>query len=68
MFGKEIRQIRLERGITQSQLAKETGLPQNTLSWIESDKGVANIQQCVTLADYYGISLDELVGREIKNK
>ncbi|MDE5943660.1 MAG: helix-turn-helix transcriptional regulator [Clostridia bacterium] len=68
MFGNEIRKIRLDHNLTQTQLAEATGLPQNTISWIESDKGIANIQQCVKLADYYGISLDELVGREINNK
>ncbi len=29
-----------------------------------ADKGIANIFQCVRLADFYGITLDELVGRE----
>lgn len=64
MFGNEIKKIRLERGITQTELAKATGLPQNTISWIESNKGIANIQQCVILADYYGITVDELIGRD----
>ena len=67
MFGNEIKKIRLERGLTQTELAKATGLPQNTISWIESNKGVANILQCKILADYYKISIDELIGREHKN-
>lgn len=65
MYGKEIKMARLSMGVTQSQVAKDTGLPQNTLSWIELDKGLPNIQQCVLLADYYGISLDELIGRDM---
>ena len=64
MYGKEIRQIRKSCKFTQTQVSKATGIPQNTLSWIESDKGIANIQQCVLLADFYGISLDELIGRD----
>lgn len=66
MYGEEIKAIRIERGLTQSEVAKATGIPQNTISWIEADKGVANISQCVKLADFYGISLDELIGREVK--
>ena len=62
MYGKAIKAIRLTNGLSQSQLAKETGIPQNTISWIESDKGIANIFQIVKLADYYGISVDELIG------
>lgn len=66
MYGKEIKQIRKLYNYTQTQVSKATGIPQNTLSWIEADKGIANIQQCVLLANFYGISLDELIGREFK--
>ncbi len=64
MYGKAIKAMRITNGLSQSQLAKETGIPQNTISWIESDKGIANIFQIVKLADYYGISVDELIGRD----
>ena len=64
MFGKEIKMIRKAQGYTQAQVAKSTGIPQNTISWIESDKGIPNVQQCILLADFYEISLDELIGRE----
>lgn len=64
MYGKAIKGMRITNGLSQSQLAKETGIPQNTISWIESDKGIANIFQIVKLADYYGISVDELIGRD----
>lgn len=67
MYGKAIKSIRLANGLSQSQLAKETGIPQNTISWIESDKGIANIFQIVKLADYYGISIDELIGRDFSS-
>jgi transcriptional regulator with XRE-family HTH domain len=63
MYGKEIRNARRVKGVTQTQVAKFTGLPQNTISWIELDKGIPNIQQCVILADFYGITVDELIGR-----
>ena len=66
MYGKQIRNIRKARGITQTQVAKFTGLPQNTISWIELDKGIPSIQQCVILADFYGISVDELIDHETK--
>ena len=64
MFGKEIKMIRKAQGYTQAQVSKATGIPQNTISWIESDKGIPNMQQCVLLANFYEISLDELIGRE----
>ncbi len=64
MYGKEIKSARIVAGVTQSQVAKATGLPQNTISWIELDKGIPNIQQCVILAEYYGITVDELIGHD----
>ena len=64
MYGAEIKNARIVNGATQTQVSKATGLPQNTISWIELDKGVPNIQQCVLLADFYGITLDELIGRD----
>ncbi|MBE7083340.1 MAG: helix-turn-helix transcriptional regulator [Clostridiales bacterium] len=64
MYGKNIKDIRIMKNKTQQEVSKNTGLPQNTISWIENDKGIPNIQQCIKLADYYNISLDELVGRD----
>ena len=68
MYGKEIKEARIESGKTQMEVSRATGLPQNTISWIELDKGVPNIHQCVLLADYYGISVDELIGHETNKK
>lgn len=67
MYGSEIKNIRIALGYTQTAVSKATGIPQNTISWIESDRGLPNINQCVLLADFYGVSLDELIGRENKN-
>lgn len=62
MYGNEIKKARKLYGATQFEVSKETGLPQNTISWIELDKGIPNIQQCVLLAQLYGITVDELIG------
>ena len=64
MYGNEIKATRIANGYTQTQVSKATGIPQNTLSWIEKNKGLANIYQCVLLADFYGITVDELIGRD----
>lgn len=64
MYGKEIKNVRKASGFSQVEVSKATGISQSTLSWIESDQGVPNMQQCVKLADFYGVSLDELIGRE----
>ena len=64
-IGEAFKYQREIKGISQSQLARETGLNQQMISWWEAGKGFASIEFCIILADYYGISLDELVGRDI---
>ena len=63
MYGKEIKAMRLKYKYTQSEVAKATNIPQNTISWIESDKGIPNMHQCVLLANFFECTLDELIGR-----
>lgn len=67
MYGEHIKNARKEKGYTQTQVAKLTGIPQTTISWIEKGKGLANIHQCVLLAECYEITLDELIGRDNQN-
>ena len=64
MYGEHIKRARKEKGYTQVQVSKLTGIPQNTISWIEKNKGLANIHQCVLLAKCYEITVDELIGKD----
>ena len=45
MYGEELKKTRISMGYTQVAVSKATGIPQNTISWLESDKGIANINQ-----------------------
>ena len=62
-IGESLKFQRVSHGLTQSELAKATGLKQQMISWWEAGKGLPNIEFCVRLAEFYDISLDELVGR-----
>ena len=53
-------------GLSQTALAKETNISQQKISYYESGKHSPPIEDCIKLADFYGISLDELVGRSMK--
>lgn len=63
-YGDNIKYQRDILGISQSELSRRTGISQQMLSWWESNKGLPNIDFCVKLADFYEISLDELIGRD----
>ena len=57
------KELRIEKGLSQRDLAKETGISQQAISFWEQDKRAPNMDDCIKLANFYGISLDELVGR-----
>lgn len=63
-FGHILKELRQERNLSQRDLAKQTGISQQALSLWEQNKRTPNMDDCIILADFYGISLDELVGRE----
>ena len=50
--------------MTQKELAKATGISQQAISTYENNLKEPTITNCIKLADYYQISLDELVGRD----
>ena len=67
-YGEGLKYQREANGLSQMELAKRTGLSQQAISLWEQNKRVPSIANCETLADFYGISLDELVGRDFKEK
>ncbi len=64
-FGEELKFQRTIRNKTLKQVEKDTGISNSNLSRWECGKVLPNINFCVILADYYGISLDELIGRDL---
>lgn len=61
-YGKALKEHRLLRGLTLKEIEKETGINNGNLSRWERGEVLPNIDFCVQLANFYGISLDELVG------
>lgn len=63
-IGESIRSKRIERGLNQTQLAGAIGCSAPQVSWWETDKVFPHILTCISLADFFEITLDELVGRD----
>lgn len=59
--GPRLRQLRLEREATLTDLAEETGISVSTLSRLESGSRRATLELLVPLACTYRVTLDELV-------
>jgi len=67
MIEKKLKELRKKTGWSQQKLAEKAGLSYNVITKIE--QGAAknpNIQTMIKLADAFGISIDELLGREWK--
>lgn len=62
MFSKRLHDLRVERGITQKELADRLSLGRSTVAGYESKgKQPDNARLCL-LADFFGVSVDYLLG------
>lgn len=66
MSGSEssVRQLRTLRGFTQAQVVAGTGIAEKTYRRIESGESVPRGKTAEALADFFGVSLDEIYGRD----
>ncbi len=65
-YGEALKYQREKANISQLELAKKICTSHQNISRWERGEVLPNIDFCVKLADFYGITLDELVGRDIK--
>ena len=61
-YGETLKEHRLARGLTFKDIENKTGINNGNLSRWERDEVLPNIDSCVQLAEFYGISIDELLG------
>ncbi|OFO02194.1 transcriptional regulator [Streptococcus sp. HMSC078H03] len=57
----KIKELRVERGLTKVQLAKELGVNKRTILRWENDMMSISLKNAVKVAEFFEISLDELV-------
>ncbi len=58
-----LKKLRLQKKKTQLQVQMDTGIEQALLSKYESGKRVPPTETLIALADYYGVSMDYIMGR-----
>lgn len=63
-YGEAFRIQRELAGLNQVELSHKIGISQQNISRWERDEVLPNIDFCVKLADFYNITLDELIGRD----
>ncbi len=61
-FGSRLREIRIEKNISQKSVAMDIGISSNTISQYESNSRFPNEDLLKRLCTYYNISSDYLLG------
>ncbi|ARB00479.1 helix-turn-helix domain-containing protein [Limosilactobacillus fermentum] len=66
-IGERIAQLRKSRSMSQFQLAKTLNIATSTLGMYETNKRKPNMEMLEKLADFFGVSVDFLLGRPEKD-
>lgn len=61
---KNIKNIRESKNLTQKDVAKKINIPYQTYNHYETGRNEPDIESLIKLADFFGCSIDYLVGRE----
>lgn len=64
MYGKRIRELREERGMTQKELAEKLHVSQRTLSRFELEQHDLSTQTIIELTRIFNVSSDYILGIE----
>ena len=64
IFKDRLKELRIEAGLSQDQLAKQVGLTHTAIGLWEQNKRVPNLDAVISLAQYFGVSIDYLAGLE----
>ena len=61
IFGKKLKELRLEKGLSQQKLGEIFGFCNQTISFWESGSREPDLDTLVQIAHYFEISLEELL-------
>ncbi len=64
VFGERLKEMRQENGIGQVELAKKINVSKGIFSFWENGLREPTMSNLISLADFFGVTLDYLVGRE----
>lgn len=62
-FSERIRELRLARGMSQDALGKVAGVKRYSVYGYEKGNNYPEVPVLITLADYFEVSIDYLLGR-----
>lgn len=63
---KNLRRIMIDKGISQEELSRRSGIPQGTLSMWMNGKRIPRMPNIDALAEHLGVTREDIVGKELK--
>lgn len=69
MFGDRLKSLRNRKGLSQAEFAKQIGVSKSSVNMYERGEREPNFETLETIADYFNVDLDYLMGKsEIENR
>jgi putative transcriptional regulator len=56
----QVRELRIQRGLAQGQLAEAMGVSRQTINSIENDRYTPSLPLAMALARYFGVRVEEM--------
>ena len=66
MFGKNIKELRIEKNMSQKMLAEKIGVTQGAVYFWEKEINEPTVGYIVKLATVFGVSVDDLLAYEVQ--
>ena len=64
IFGKKLKELRIDKGLKQEELANALNVTQRKISYLETGKIEPDLMCLGKIADYFEVSVDYLLGRK----
>lgn len=62
-FATRLAELRKEKGYSQSKLAKQINVSRSAVAAWETERNEPNTEMLIVIADFFGVTVDFLVGR-----
>ena len=63
-FAERLKELRIDKNLTQTQLSKETGLSQACIAKLENGSRAPSVDTIIALAKFFKVTTDYLLGLE----
>jgi len=63
-FAERLKDLRIEKGLSQSELARRTGISSTAIVLWESGQRSPTLDSAMVIAEFFGVSIDYLAGLE----